>query len=270
MQDLFENISVTATQEWSKYFSGLIPVGQPASAGKIELILCTSAEIASVVNSRLEIPSVYVVYPNHSWMDVRYVAELYLLPVLEPAEAEDFWLMLRLALIVSKTRNISVILITHDNFSFLIPEKKSSDQALIDYFMENIILPENYAHLDPIEKMAALEKFAASSPLNSLIAGDDKTLGIIACGNIGNMLEKLPRLAYPILKLRHYPLGRELAEQLYYNCDEILVLEHGLPYIEQHLRGIMGIGTRIRGKINRIVPRNEKISLSMISDILNL
>ncbi|MGC8803735.1 MAG: indolepyruvate ferredoxin oxidoreductase, partial [Bacteroidales bacterium] len=80
----------------------------------------------------------------------------------------------------------------------------------------------------------------------------------------------IPQLPYPILKLKHYPLGRELAESIYYPCDEILVLEQGLPYIEQRLRGIMGVGTRIRGKLNRIVPADEPISLQVITNILNL
>jgi len=270
MREFFENLSVTATQEWQNLFPDFYSGKPSTSSDKLEVVLCTSSEIFPVVNCRLYTTSVYVVYPNHPLIDARYATEFYLVPVWEAADVEDFWLMFRIALVVAEARNISVILLTPDNFSFQVPDQTSGSQALIDYFMENITLPENFLSLIPVEKIMALEKFASSSPFNSLIGGEDKTLGIIACGNVSNILNELSRLPYPVLKLKHYPLGRELTESIYYQCDEILVLEQGLPYIEQRLRGIMGIGTRIRGKINRIVPRDEKISLSVITNILNL
>jgi len=270
MKELFESVSVTVSAAWLKYFPQFVPDRQNPD-GRPEVTMCTSSEVASMVNTRLSNTNIYIVYPDHSWIDVRYVAELYLFPLWEPTNMEEFSRMISLAWSVAEKYQISIILLTPTDFSIqLLMESSLPSPAVIDHFMAHISLPENFALLDPIQKIRVLEEFAGSSPFNLHLHGEDKTLGIVADAGIAKMLEQFSQLQYPVLKIGHYPLGRSLVEPIYYSCDEILVLENGLPYIEQRLRGIMGVGTRIRGKLNRIVPSNWEISLQDISTILNL
>ncbi|MGC8824137.1 MAG: hypothetical protein ACP5PZ_06030 [Bacteroidales bacterium] len=270
MKTLLENLPVTVTSQWHKNFPDFMPESQPSQAEPARVVMCTATDIANEISNRIDAATVYLVHSDHPWIDVRYVAELYLMPYWEPANDEEFYLMLQVALVVTEKHNISIIVHIPKDFKFQQPTNISAAQAFIGHYTENIPLPENYLSLSPIDRIRALETFSAHSPFNTLVHGSDRTLGIIACGSIGNILEQIPQLPYPILKLKHYPLGRELAESIYYPCDEILVLEQGLPYIEQRLRGIMGVGTRIRGKLNRIVPADEPISLQVITNILNL
>ena len=39
--------------------------------------------------------------------------------------------------------------------------------------------------------------------------------------------------------------------QLVESCDEILVLEDGQPFVEKQLKGYLGIGIKVKGRLGR-------------------
>ncbi|MCX7986949.1 MAG: hypothetical protein N2662_08425 [Bacteroidales bacterium] len=269
MKNFFNNYSIIVTAEWKEKFPLFVNNVQGKANNYPEIILCNSHNLIGLLDKYSEISVVYVVNPKCCLHDPRYVGELFLLPVFEPSNSYELYHMLAFSVLFSKKFNISVLIVAPEHFAEQAYDLKENIEA-ISHLINSMNFPLDYSSLNFLEKMKSLETFSSDSPFNEFNQGHDKTLGIIVSGSVSMEFDQIPSLAYPVLKVRHYPIGRSLVESIYYACDEILVLEEGRPYIEQHLKGIMGVGTRIRGKLNQIVPINKKITSKEICNILNL
>ena len=88
-----------------------------------------------------------------------------------------------------------------------------------------------------------LEKDSVKSNFNIYYDNKDKTLGIVTGGiGINYLNECYPDgCPYPILKIGQYPLPKDLLRNMTNECDEILVIEEGQPFIEDSLRGVMRV-----------------------------
>ena len=97
-------------------------------------------------------------------------------------------------------------------------------------------------------------------------------LGIIACGIAFNYLqENFPDgFEYPVLKISQYPLPEKLLLQLVESCDEILVLEDGYPVVEEQLKGYLGIGLKIHGRLDGTLFRDGELTPDKVRKALGL
>ncbi len=89
-------------------------------------------------------------------------------------------------------------------------------------------------------------KESEQSPFNVYRDGADKSLGIIACGLAYNYLMEQWEdgiCPFPLLKISQYPLPRRQIENIVFECKEILVLEEGMPLVEEMLKGYLGHGS---------------------------
>ena len=87
-------------------------------------------------------------------------------------------------------------------------------------------------------------------------------LGIIACGIAFNYLqENYPNgFEHPVLKISQYPLPKQLLLQFIESCEEILVLEDGYPVVEEQLKGYLGIGLKVHGRLDGTLSRDGELT----------
>jgi indolepyruvate ferredoxin oxidoreductase alpha subunit len=104
--------------------------------------------------------------------------------------------------------------------------------------------------------------------------GKNNKLGIIACGlaynylkeNFGN--EEVP---YPVLKICQYPISETQIKTLYNNCDEILVLEEGMPLVEELIKGLAWDGTKkIKGRLDGTISRDGELNPNVVAKAIGL
>ncbi|MCD8193955.1 MAG: thiamine pyrophosphate-dependent enzyme [Tannerellaceae bacterium] len=113
--------------------------------------------------------------------------------------------------------------------------------------------------------LAAQETFTAlseSSSYNRYFDAYDKTLGIITTGIAFNYLsENYPDgFEHPVLKICQYPLPLEQVSRLVEECDEILVLEEGFPVVEEQLKGLLGLGITVHGRLDGTLQRDGELT----------
>ncbi len=113
--------------------------------------------------------------------------------------------------------------------------------------------------------LAAQEAFteaSESSPYNRYFDAPDKKLGILTTGIAFNYLsENYPGgFEHPVLKIAQYPLPRKLVEKLVDECDEILVLEEGYPVVEEQLKGFLGAGKPVHGRLDGTLQRDGELT----------
>jgi indolepyruvate ferredoxin oxidoreductase alpha subunit len=121
--------------------------------------------------------------------------------------------------------------------------------------------------------LKAQETFACeseSSPYNLYFDAPDKTLGIIATGIAFNYLsENYPGgFEHPVLKISQYPLPRKHVERLVDTCQEILVLEEGFPVVEEQLKGFLGKGITIHGRLDGTLQRDGELTPDAVGKAL--
>ena len=75
---------------------------------------------------------------------------------------------------------------------------------------------------------------------------------------------------HPVLKLGQYPMPRKMVEKMADECDQILVLEDGYPMIEELLKGYLGKGPRIKGRLDGTIPRDGELNPNIVARALGL
>ena len=104
------------------------------------------------------------------------------------------------------------------------------------------------------------------------VQGDRAPLGIIACGIAFNYLsENFPEgFEHPVLKISQYPLPKKLLSRFVDSCEEILVLEDGYPVVEDQLKGYLGTGLKVHGRMDGTLPRDGELTPDKVRKALGL
>ena len=114
---------------------------------------------------------------------------------------------------------------------------------------------------------------AKVSGYNVLIDGNDKSMGIIACGLAYNyLMENYPDgCPYPVLKIGHYPLPHDLVNQLKEKTDSLLIIEEGYPIVEEMIRGFLGHEKlQIKGRLDGTLPRAGELNPNHVAKALGI
>jgi indolepyruvate ferredoxin oxidoreductase alpha subunit len=109
-----------------------------------------------------------------------------------------------------------------------------------------------------------------TSGYNTYYDAPDKALGIIATGIAFNYLsENYPDgFEHPVLKISQYPLPRKQLEKLTAECKEILVLEEGFPIVEEQLKGFLGRGIIVHGRLDGTLQRDGELTPDTVGKAL--
>jgi indolepyruvate ferredoxin oxidoreductase alpha subunit len=103
-------------------------------------------------------------------------------------------------------------------------------------------------------------KASEESVYNQYIDGNNKKIGVIACGITINYLNEVfnQKCDYPVLKISQYPLPKKWIDKMAAECETILVLEDGYPFVENQLKGFFDNKT-IKGRLDGTLPRTGEL-----------
>ncbi|MCK4661598.1 MAG: indolepyruvate ferredoxin oxidoreductase [Bacteroidales bacterium] len=220
-------------------------------------------------------------HSSQNEQDSRFYAKFAMIPVLEPTNQQEAYDMAYEGFEMSEKYNVPVMIrittrLAHSRSSVQTKAIKNENKlSLPKNPTQFVLLPaiarKNYKKL--LEMQAEIELASESSNYNKYFDGDDKSLGIIACGIGYNYLIenfKDKKAPYPILKISQYPLPRKQVIKLTEECKEILIIEDGYPIVEEMLKGYLEKGNPVHGRLNGSLPRDGELNPNLIAIALDM
>jgi indolepyruvate ferredoxin oxidoreductase, alpha subunit len=217
-------------------------------------------------------------HSSQNEQDSRFFAKFALMPAFEPGDQQEAYDMPRKAYELSEKYHLPVLMrlttrLAHSRAGVVRSEVLEQNEMHLpenkDQFM---LLPafarKKYKHLISIQK--DLEEESEKSEFNTYMDAEDKSLGIIACGLAYNyLMENYDVCPHPVLKIGQYPLPRKQITKLFDECDEILVLEEGMPVVEEMLKGFLG-NSKIHGRLDETLSRDGELDPAKVRKALKL
>ncbi len=202
-------------------------------------------------------------HSSQNEQDSRFYGKFAFTPIFEPSSQQEAYDMVRYAFDISEKYELPVLMrlttrMAHSRAVVEISEIREQNEI---NFPEDksrwVLLPVN-ARRRYNELLAAqpeLEKISTESPYNLYKKGSRQ--GIIACGiGYNYLMESFPDgCDRTVLKISQYPLPKELIREVLNECDEVLVLEDGQPFVEEQLRGLLDETGKVKGRLTGELPR---------------
>jgi indolepyruvate ferredoxin oxidoreductase alpha subunit len=214
-------------------------------------------------------------HSSQNEQDSRYYGKFALIPVLEPSNQQEAYDMGYSAFELSERYRVPVMIrittrLAHSRSGISRSEPKPQNTLRMPGSKTQfILLPSmarrSYARLVDIQ--ADLQNESLKSPFNHLMEGKDPALGVITGGLAYNYLLEYfeeGRFLHPLLKISQYPLPVKLVADLYSQCESILVLEEGYPLIEEALKGLLGTGKKVMGRLDGTIPRTGELNPDIV------
>jgi indolepyruvate ferredoxin oxidoreductase alpha subunit len=217
-------------------------------------------------------------HSSQNEQDTRFFGHFAMIPTLEPSNQQEAYDIPFYAFDLSEKYGIPVLVrlttrLSHSRADIVrrepIPENTlvmPSDPR--QFVLLPAISRRNYARL--LEKQRDFEAESEISPFNRYEEGGDKSLGFLTCGITYNyLMENFPDgCPHPVLKIGQYPLPTQLVTRLVEACDTVLVLEEGMPLVEEKLRGYPFDAGRIRGRLDGTLPRAGELNPTLVAKAL--
>lgn len=219
-------------------------------------------------------------HSSQNEQDSRYYGRFALIPTLEPSNQQEAYDLPFYAFKLSEKYQTPVLVrvttrLSHSRANVTrrepVPEKPLSMPAHLTQF---VLLPAiaraKYAGL--LEKQRDFEAEAEQSFLTRYEDGPDKSRGILACGIAYNyLMENFPDgCPHPVLKIGQYPVPRRLVARLVEACESVLVLEEGMPLVEEMLRGFPFEAETVHGRLDGSLPRAGELNPTLVAKALGL
>jgi indolepyruvate ferredoxin oxidoreductase, alpha subunit len=215
-------------------------------------------------------------HSSQNEQDSRFYGKFAMIPILEPANQQEAYDMVRYGFEVSERFGTPVLLrittrLAHSRSGIIRRERIPQNEVhLPGNPRQFILLPANarkqYKAL--LSNQVHFENESENSVFNLYKEGNDKSLGVIVCGIAFNYLfENFQdrEFPHPLLKIGHYPLPQRLIRRMYQECASILILEEGYPMLEELLRGIMDNGKKIMGRMDGTIPRDGELNPNIVA-----
>lgn len=220
-------------------------------------------------------------HSSQNEQDSRFYGKFSFIPVLEPSNQQEAYDMTRYAFMLSEKFEIPVLLrittrLAHSRAGVTRAAiLDQNDLRLPSNLRQFVLLPaiarKQYKTL--LQKQIGLEEDGITSGNNTYIDGENKSLGVIACGlGYNYLIENFEDgiVPFPVLKVNQYPVPKKLVQKLYDSVDEILVLEDGYPIMEELLRGYLNLGKTIKGRMDGSIPRTGELNPNIVAAALGM
>ena len=220
-------------------------------------------------------------HSSQNEQDSRFYGKFAMIPVMEPASQQEAYDMVFAAFDLSERVKLPVMMriTTRMAHSRAVVEQRPSippkDMSFPEDRRSFILLPV-FARMQ-YKKLIAVQdtllQASETSGFNRFLEGKDTSLGIITTGIAYNyLLEQFPDgCPYPVVKIVQYPAPVHLIERLTGQCKRILVIEEGMPFIEEQLKGLTGsTGFTVIGKLSGALPRDGELSPYAVAQALGL
>ena len=215
-------------------------------------------------------------HSSQNEQDSRYYGRFAMIPILEPSNQQEAYDMAYEGFELSEKYGLPVLIrittrLSHSRSGVTTsPTKNQNKVSYPTNPIQFVLLPSNakkrYETL--LIKQTANRDASAESKFNTYFEGEDKSLGIIACGIAYNyLIENYPegKCPHPVLKIGHYPLPFEKVKRLHEECEKILVLEEGYPMVEELLRGYLNKEEKVSGRLNGVIPRSGELNPNIVA-----
>jgi len=182
-------------------------------------------------------------HSSQNEQDSRFFGKFAMIPILEPSNQQEAYDMAYEGFMLSEKFKLPVLLrfttrLSHSRAG--VQTKEIKEQNPLTYPedpIQFVLLPSNARKRFKglLAAQDSIEVDSEKSKHNVYLDGNDKSLGIIACGIAYNYLtENYPdrNCRYPILKLGQYPLPYSKVEKIVHECEKVLVLEDGYPLLK--------------------------------------
>lgn len=218
-------------------------------------------------------------HSSQNEQDTRFYAKFALIPTLEPSSQQEAYDMMSYAFDLSEELKAPILMrittrMAHSRAVVEIGEKREENKICYSEDLRRWILLPAIArrrYSEVVEQQAELMRKSTESKYNSYVEGADKSLGVVASGIAWNYLnENFPEgLPFSAVKVSQYPLPKPLIEKLFEECERVLVLEEGQPFVEEQLRGLMDT-LPISGRLDGEVPRVGELTPDNIKPALGI
>lgn len=218
-------------------------------------------------------------HSSQNEQDSRFYGEFAFIPVLEPSNQQEAYDMAEYGFKLSEKYEIPVIVrfvtrLSHSRATVEVDSEAIAENEI--HFPQDgrrwVLMPGNsrLRYKELIKIYDKLETASETSPYNSYTPGTDHSLGIIVSGIAANYLnEVFPEgCPFPTVKISQYPLPKVMLHGLAKECNELLVVEEGQPFIEKGLRGILDSGKKIYGKLDGSLIRTGELNPDHIRECL--
>lgn len=210
-------------------------------------------------------------HSSQNEQDSRFYGKFAMIPIFEPSNQQEAYDMAYEGFQLSEKLQVPVLIrfatrLSHSRAG--VQRKEIKDQNHLTYPkdpLQFVLLPFNarkrYNGL--LGKQELMEDEAENSKYNIFYEGKDKKLGIIACGISYNyLMENYPNndCSHPILKIGQYPMPFLKLEKIVDECEQVLVLEDGYPFVEEQLRGFLDKTKKIKGRLDGTIPRAGELN----------
>ena len=205
-------------------------------------------------------------HSSQNEQDNRVYGNFAMIPMLEPSNQQEAYDMVYDGFELSEKLGYPVLLrittrMAHSRAGVVTrPLKEQNKLSYPEDGRQRFILLPALARKRYKTLLAAQEGFTAESETsvyNTYFDAPSKKLGIITTGIGFNYLsENYPDgFEYPVLKICQYPIPKKQLIKLTEECEEILVIEEGFPIVEEQLKGFLGKGQTIHGRLDGTLPR---------------
>lgn len=216
--------------------------------------------------------------------DSRFYGKFALIPTFEPSSQQEAYDMMADAFEYSEKQHLPVLMRVTTRMAHsravvnVAAEPRKENELNYDAVASSwVLLPANARKRNDIvtAQQAQLEEDALNSKYNFLnqpTANTHHPLGIIASGIGYNYVnECFPEgCPYPILKISQYPLPKKLVRRMCDECDSVMVVEEGQPFIEEMLRGVMPGNAEIKGRLTGELPRTGELTPDIVKKALGM
>jgi indolepyruvate ferredoxin oxidoreductase alpha subunit len=220
-------------------------------------------------------------HSSQNEQDSRFFGKFAMVPILEPGNQQEAYDMVHYGFDFSEKYKVPVLMrittrMAHSRSGVARrTARKPNELQMPSDLRQFVLLPaiarRRYKNL--LKDHTSFIAESEVSPFNQYIDGPDKSRGIIVCGLAFNyLMENYPdrHVPNPVLKIGQYPMPRKLVERMADECAEILVIEDGYPIIEELIKGYLGRGPVVKGRLDGTLPRDGELNPNLVAVALGM
>ena len=205
--------------------------------------------------------------------DSRFYAKFALVPCFEPSNQQEAYDMMTSAFELSEKLQEPVVLrvvtrLAHSRAGVEVTEPVA-EKPLSPSTDAWVLLPgiarKKYVAL--LEKQTAMKQAAEESRYNRVEPSASK-LGILACGIAYNYVKEAVGEEANLVKISQYPLPEDKIKKLAAECDALMVIEDGQPVVEEMVKGLLGAGYPVKGRLTGDLPRTGELTPDSVAKAL--
>lgn len=226
-------------------------------------------------------------HSSQNEQDSRFYGKFALIPVFEPSTQQEAYDMMSVAFDYSEAIKEPVMLrvvtrLAHSRAGVVVKEARQENDINIStdaWVLLPGIARKKYDAL--LGKQDAMLMASNTSQFNKSEYTDstDKAAktGIVACGIGYNYVkEAIAQLSaekqalYNIEKVSQYPLPEQRIQMLAKESGKLLVVEDGQPVVEESVKGILGTGYIVTGRLTGALPRTGELTPDCVAAALGV